>query len=125
MILTYNRKAPGEKLRLDMFVQAELPDYSRSRVKKLLEDGKGIGEAFGEAKLLPATYARTISLSVKSGSLDNALKEISERISADTDDHIEMVVGHIEPAIIILSSLMVGVIIMAVMLPLLNIMAAL
>jgi len=39
MILTYNRKEPGEKLRLDVFVQAELPDHSRSRVKKLLEDG--------------------------------------------------------------------------------------
>ncbi len=108
------------------FIDRGSDQYKKiENIKKLLEDGKGIGEAFGEAKLLPATYARTISLSVKSGSLDNALKEISERISADTDDHIEMVVGHIEPAIIILSSLMVGVIITAVMLPLLNIMAAL
>ncbi|MCR5388401.1 MAG: type II secretion system F family protein [Lachnospiraceae bacterium] len=108
------------------FIDKNSDQYKKiEHVKKLLEEGKGIGEAFGEAKLLPATYARMVSLSVKSGSLDTALKEISERISTDTDDHIERVVGHIEPVIIIVSSLLVGAIIMAVMLPLLNIMAAL
>ena len=65
-----------------------------------------------------------LALGTKSGTADTVMEEISHRLEDDAETAIENLVGKVEPTIVIVTSLLVGIILLAVMLPLMNIMAA-
>ena len=90
-----------------------------------LMEGKSLAEALNAAAIFPATYSRMLSLGVKSGSADTVLSEIARRSEKNLNDTLEALLGRIEPTLVILTSLMVGAILLSVMLPLLNIMSVL
>lgn len=90
----------------------------------LLNDMKPLGAAFRESGALSPKYCQMIALGVRSGYADTAMEEAAARIQDDAEIAIEKLVGRIEPAMIIFISVIVGVIILSVMLPLLNIMSA-
>jgi type IV pilus assembly protein PilC len=52
------------------------------------------------------------------------MAEIARRCDIDVRDSIDRIVGRIEPTLVILSSIIVGVILLSVMLPLMGIMTA-
>lgn len=94
------------------------------RCKKLLEQGKTLAEALRESELMEPLYCRMLALGTKSGTADTVMEEISHRLEDDAETVIENLVGKVEPTIVIVTSLLVGIILLAVMLPLMNIMAA-
>ena len=53
-----------------------------------------------------------------------AMEEIARRMEESLDQQLQQKVGRIEPTIVILTSILVGVILMAVMLPLIHIMSS-
>lgn len=89
-----------------------------------LERGGGLAEALRESHVLPAAYCRMLALGIRSGSGDTVMEEISRRMESDAADAIETLVSRVEPTMVLLTSLMVGVILLSVMLPLMNIMSA-
>ena len=52
------------------------------------------------------------------------MEEIARRMEESLDQQLQQKVGRIEPTIVILTSILVGVILMAVMLPLIHIMSS-
>ena len=50
------------------------------------------------------------------------MEEISRRLNEDAAQSIEDIVSKVEPTIVIVTSMIVGIILVAVMLPLMNIM---
>lgn len=92
--------------------------------KLLIGDGHTLADALRESGLLEPMYCRMLALGSKSGTADNVMEEISRRLEEDAETAIEKLVGKVEPTIVIVTSLLVGIILMAVMLPLMNIMAA-
>jgi type IV pilus assembly protein PilC len=90
-----------------------------------LNEGSTLSDALSAAAIFPASYSRMMSLGVKSGSADTVLGEIARRSEKSVNETLEALLGRIEPALVIITSLIVGVILLSVMLPLLNIMAAL
>lgn len=89
-----------------------------------LEKGEPLAESLKKAGVFPALYCRMLSLGVKSGAGDDIMAEIARRLEDDASRSIDRAVAKIEPTIVIVTSILVGVILLAVMIPLMNIMAS-
>lgn len=96
--------------------------YEQCRV--LLEEGSTLPQALKDTGLLEPVYCRMLALGEKSGTADSVMEEIARRLEEDARSAIEKLVGKVEPTIVITTSLLVGIILLAVMLPLMNIMAS-
>ncbi|SFQ36230.1 type IV pilus assembly protein PilC [Lachnospiraceae bacterium XBB1006] len=88
-----------------------------------LEAGNPLADSLRETKIFAPMYCRMIALGVKSGAGDSIMAEIAKRLEDDAMQAIDEAVARIEPTIVIITSVVVGVILLAVMLPLMNIMS--
>lgn len=91
---------------------------------EMLEMGEPMADSFKKNKILPATFCRILDLGAKSGTSDTAMEEIARRMDDSVQMSIERKVGQIEPTIVVITSVLVGIILIAVMLPLINIMSS-
>jgi len=89
-----------------------------------LRDGSRLSDALKNAGILSARDARMLSLGDVSGMADSAMAEIARRSDRSVQDEIATVVGRIEPTLVIITSVIVGVILLSVMLPLIGIMTS-
>ena len=106
------------------FQQEEIKAKKKHELcKALLEEGKPLADALKESELLEPMYCRMLALGAKSGTADTVMEEIAARLEEDAETAMEKLVGKVEPTIVIVTSLLVGIILLAVMLPLMNIMA--
>ena len=92
--------------------------------KELLEGGR-TAEALAHSGLFSARDSRLLMLAERTGSLPETLDSIARRSEEDTLARIDRMVGAIEPAIVILTAVLTGIILLSVMLPLLSIMSTL
>ena len=87
----------------------------------------GQGEPFEKAVLknglLKGVYAKVLMGGSKSGSLDRAAARISRIYFEEAQDKIDGLIAVIEPALVSLLSIAIGVILVAILLPLIGIMA--
>ncbi len=118
--------ATEEALELAVSFQTEHKNASEryEQCKKLLADGATLSRAFSEQKVLEPVYCRMLALGEKSGTADAVMGEIARRLEEKAENRIEEKVSRIEPGIVITASLLVGVVLLSVMLPLMNIMAS-
>jgi type IV pilus assembly protein PilC len=90
-----------------------------------LNVGGTLSESLRDVGIISVRDSRFLSLGGASGMADAAMADIARRAERDVHDRIESVVGRIEPTLIIVTSLIVGVVLLSVMLPLMGIMTAL
>lgn len=88
-----------------------------------LVQGGDLADVLQENQVLPPSACRLLSLGMKGGNGDNAMEEIARRLADEANQDLERKVGHIEPAMVLTTSILVGVILLSVMLPLMNIMS--
>lgn len=88
-----------------------------------LAGGEGLVEALRESGVLPAKYCRLLTMGIRGGNGDDAMQEIARRLSEEADRTLESKVSRVEPALVLVATLLVGAILLAVMLPLVNIMS--
>ncbi|MBQ8787485.1 MAG: type II secretion system F family protein, partial [Oscillospiraceae bacterium] len=96
----------------------------RKRIKeceKLVLDGEYFADAIAKSKLLPSIYAHSLKVAYKSGSFDSAWQKISERFTQECDRKIYGAVSFIEPVIIGILAVIIGSVLLAVMLPMTDI----
>ncbi len=89
-----------------------------------LENGDPLAKAMKESGVLPRAECRLLDLGMRSGTGDAAMEQIARRLSEDSEMALEELVGRVEPALVIITSILVGLILLSVMLPLMNIMTA-
>jgi len=89
-----------------------------------LDQGAGLAEALRESGLLAPAYCRMLAIGVRGGTGDSVMREIARRMDESAERSIEERVSRVEPTLVIVASMLVGVILLSVMLPLMNIMAA-
>lgn len=90
----------------------------------LIQDGHAVTDALSESNSLPADTCALLTLGQSSGTLDHLMKTVSARMSEEANQAIDALSAKIEPALVIAASLITGAILIAVMLPLMDIMAA-
>ena len=88
-----------------------------------LEAGKNLAEAMAAAQLLPPAESRLLTMGQRAGNGDRVMEEIARRLQQQAEDAVEDAVSKIEPAMVLIASLLVGLILLSVMLPLMNIMS--
>jgi type IV pilus assembly protein PilC len=89
-----------------------------------LDDGAGLSKALSASGLLPPAQCRLLELGIRGGSGDAAMAEISRRLTEESEAALEDRIGQIEPLLVVVTSVLVGIILLSVMLPLLHIMSA-
>jgi len=99
-------------------------DEKHRKCVELIDSGKPLHEALTGAGILSLQDGKMLSIGSRSGKADAAMAEISRRSDIDVRDSIDRIVGKIEPTLVIISSVIVGVILLSVMLPLMGIMTA-
>jgi type IV pilus assembly protein PilC len=100
-------------------------DRKLKKLRNYLGEGLKTSEALGKAGLFSARESRMLSIGETTGKLSSVLEEIAERGEQNATDDLEALVRKIEPSLVILTSVLVGLILLSVMLPLASIMSSL
>jgi type IV pilus assembly protein PilC len=96
-----------------------------AKCKELLSGGASLSDALKQSALLSARDSRMLSLGDHSGMADTAMAEIARKSDDKVQYEIAGIVSRIEPTLVIITSVIIGVILLSVMLPLISIMTAL
>lgn len=89
-----------------------------------LDEGDDLSAALRESGLLSKAECRLLSTGIKSGCADQIMDQIALRALEESEQELENLSGRIEPTVVVAMSLMVGIILLSVMLPMMNIMSA-
>ena len=89
-----------------------------------LDEGAELATALGESGMLPPSACRLLTLGMRAGTGDTTMEEISRRLSEEAQEALEHKVAMVEPALVFITSILVGAILLSVMLPLMHIMKA-
>ena len=89
-----------------------------------LEDGAGLSDALRESDLLPPRQCRLLELGQRSGSADSSMEKIARDLSEEGEAALDEKISRVEPALVLLCSVLVGLILLSVMLPLMHIISA-
>lgn len=108
------------KLVPDAQMQAKITHCKR----EMLVESKSFADASAASGLFAPLYCRMIAVGFRTGSIDPVMEEVARRSAEQVDDKIESLLNRIEPTLVIILSVMVGLILLAVMLPLMSIMSA-
>ena len=90
---------------------------------QLLRSGKELALAMEESRFLKAAESRMLAVGLQQGCGDQVMTGIADRLAEQAEEQLEQAVAKIEPAMVLVASALVGMILLAVMLPLMNIMA--
>lgn len=91
--------------------------------EKELQAGTDLAEAFLASGMFTGVYARMASIGAKTGAMDQVMEQIAELYQDDIDTRMNNLLAVLEPTLVIVLSLIVGVILLSVMLPLMGIMS--
>lgn len=112
---------------LDMV--SELVDH-RSMVQKItnckayIEGGDNFSDAVAKAGIFSNLHAKMIAVGFRTGNVDVVMNKISENYEKETSDRIYAIIAVLEPTLVIILSLIVGLILLSVILPLMGIMTS-
>ena len=105
-------------------VTADVPKAKERclRCKEELLSGEPLMDALKASEVLPASVCRLLSVGMQGGNGDTVMAEIAEKLSEEADVAMANRIEKTEPALVLSVSVLVGVILLVVMLPLINIM---
>ena len=93
--------------------------------KASVSEGMDLSKSLISSGIFSGLYARMASIGNKSGTLDQVMSQIAENYQDEVDTKINQMLSVIEPTLVIVLSLLVGVILLSVMFPLIGIMSSL
>lgn len=92
--------------------------------QQLLSENEEFTDALHKSHIFTGMYARMASIGSKTGNLDQVMSEIAELSQNALDTRMNNALSILEPTLVISLSLVVGVILLSVMLPLVGIMSS-
>lgn len=90
--------------------------------EQMEQTGCSFPEALEQSAIFTSLYTRMVKTGFKSGSLDATMRQIAEHYERATDHKIDSLISVVEPTLIILLSIIVGLILLSVIMPLMGIM---
>lgn len=92
--------------------------------KAMLQEGNTFADSLKKTAIFSAFYTQMVVIGFKAGSLDTVMEKIATHYEEDTDEKIRSIISTLEPTLVIVLSLFVGLILLSVILPLMGIMSA-
>ena len=86
-------------------------------------EGMELGAAFQETGIFSGLYARMVNIGILSGSLEQVMERVADQFAQEAGERISKTVSRLEPTLVAVMSILVGMILLSVMLPLMGIMS--
>ncbi len=103
----------------------EAPEFEQKveKCKDSFAETMDIGKAFSLSGIFGGLYGRMAILGAKTGNMETVLEKVATTYQEQADEEINDLIAVVEPTLVIILSVIVGIILLSVMLPLLNIMS--
>lgn len=103
----------------------DAPEFEQKveKCKDSFAETMDVGKAFSLSGIFGGLYGRMAILGAKTGNMENVLEKVATTYQEEADDEINDLIAVVEPTLVIILSVIVGIILLSVMLPLLNIMS--
>lgn len=98
--------------------------YRCRQCEEKIKTGQSLGMALKETDFFPVSECRMLEIGIRGGNGDEVMNGIAERLMEDAECAAAEMVSKIEPVMVTVTSLLVGLILLSVMVPLINIMSA-
>ena len=92
--------------------------------KDSLFEGSSFPEALEKSDIFSALYSRMIAVGFTTGTIDKVMNQIADSYDMEVDRRIHRIISILEPTLVIILSLIVGMILLSVILPLMGIMSS-
>jgi len=92
--------------------------------KTKLEQGDSFISAISETRIFSKLATRMLSMGMKTGSMEEAMKRVADSYDDEVQNALSKAVALIEPVSVAVLSIVIGVILLSVMLPLMGIMSS-
>lgn len=97
----------------------------QQKIKKCAENyanDSDMAAAFSTSGIFTGLYGKMVILAAKTGNLEQVMEKVADTYQNEADEEIHGLIAIVEPTLVIVLSIIVGLILLSVMLPLLNIM---
>lgn len=91
--------------------------------RALVQEGTDLAQALRDCRIFTGINARMVSIGFRTGTAENALKKIAADSQAEAEHRIQSAIDALEPTLTVILSVLTGLILISVMLPLLSVMA--
>lgn len=98
-------------------------DEKTEQCRKEIEEGGSPADALAGSGLFSSRDCRLLKLAEQTGSLPDTLEDLAQRQEEESLRRIDRTVGAVEPAIVVITSALAGVILLSVMLPLMGLLS--
>jgi type IV pilus assembly protein PilC len=95
-----------------------------ARCQDHIRHGEGFSEAVLNSGIFSKTFSSWISIGYKTGGMDDVMQRIGKAYEDDTEERLEHFISVLEPTLVIILSLFIGLILISFLLPLLGIMSS-
>jgi type IV pilus assembly protein PilC len=103
------------------------PDFARALAscRGRMREGADFSAALKQSGMFSGMDAQLIEMGSRTGTMDEALAKVADLLQQELDAQIDTRLARLEPALVIIMSVIVGGILLSVMVPLMRIMSAL
>ena len=101
--------------------------YAARRIEACQKDirsGAEPADALDRVGIFPALFVKMLHMGYKTGELEKTMDKLADIYENEADRYMSRITSAIEPVLVIILSLVVGIILLAVMLPLISIMSS-
>ena len=95
-----------------------------SACRRAIETGSNFSDALLQAEIFSNLYSQMVAIGFKTGSIDIVMQKIAINYEKETDRKIHSIISILEPSLVIFLSIIVGMILLSVILPLMGIMSS-
>ena len=99
-------------------------DEKTEKCRAEIAEGGSTADALANSGLFSGRDCRLLKLAERTGNLPETLEDLAKRQEEESLRSIDRLVGAIEPAIVVITSVLAGVILLSVMLPLMGLLSA-
>jgi len=92
--------------------------------RQMVSTGEAFPQAAQKAGIFTGMLSGILSAGFKAGSFDAAISELATRCQIQAEDMLERFIGRIEPTLIVVLSVSVGLVLLSVMLPLISMLSS-
>lgn len=104
----------------------ELTEYEPMKEKikacrEMAENGTELTEALQNTGIFTGLYARLVSMGYRTGNTDKVMAQVARKYQERVNERTRRLIGLLEPTLVAVLSILVGIILLSVMLPLLGV----
>ncbi len=92
--------------------------------KERLRKGDNLSEALVDSQIFSNVHSRMVAIGFRSGNIDTVMQKIADSYEKETDEKMQSIIAVLEPTLVIILSIIVGLILLSVILPLMGIMTS-